>query len=293
MAFLDGLKNLGWTLGRDFVFEWRQPDSHEPTYERLPRLPGELVGAQMDVIVAWGGPATETARVATKTIPVVFVNVDSPSHSTPAANVTGIFNKASELVGGAPPVASGIGARSLSGGRTSRSRQGRRGGSVRAHARGGSGARPPGPSAERDANLDPAFAVVQGDGAQAMLVRSAAWMIPHRGRIALIAREHGLPLVSDWYYLTQAGGLLSYRWDDNQLLARAAGLVDRIFKGARPADLPVEQPTKFKLALNLKTAKALGMTIPPSLLVRADHVIESRGCAPLTGVRSGQEEIGV
>ncbi len=133
MAFLDGLKNLGWTLGRDFVFEWRQPDSHEPTYERLPRLPGELVGAQMDMIVAWGGPATETARAATKTIPVVFVNVDSPSLSTPAANVTDIFNKASELAGGAPPVASGIGARSLSGGRTSRSRQARRGGSVRTH----------------------------------------------------------------------------------------------------------------------------------------------------------------
>jgi ABC-type uncharacterized transport system substrate-binding protein len=124
------------------------------------------------------------------------------------------------------------------------------------------------------ADLDPTFAAVQRDGGQAVLVQSAAWMIPWRTRIALLARERRLPLISDWYHLTQAGGLLSYRWDDNQLLARAAALVDRILKGTNPAAVPIERATTFRLVVNLKTSKALGLAISPTVLARADEIIE-------------------
>jgi putative ABC transport system substrate-binding protein len=124
------------------------------------------------------------------------------------------------------------------------------------------------------ADLDPTFAAMQRDGVQAVLVQSAAWMIPWLSRIAFAARDQRLPLISDWNQLTRAGGLLSYRWDDNQQLVRAAAMVDRILKGADPAAVPTERATTFRLVVNLKTAKALGITIPPSVLARADEVIQ-------------------
>jgi putative ABC transport system substrate-binding protein len=229
MALLAGLNDLGWAFGRDFVFEPRKPDDGRD-YEQLYQLASELVRARMDVIVAWGGPATEAARAATRTIPVVFLNVDSPSLSTPAANVTGIFNGASELppellrllmelVPGVVRVdilrdPGNVGAAAL----FARTREA-------AHALGLN-------VRSRDvmevADLDSTFAAMKRDGVHAVLVHSAAWMIPWLSRIAFAAREQRLPLISDWNQLTQAGGLLSYRWDDNQQLARAAAMVDRI-----------------------------------------------------------------
>jgi len=98
--------------------------------------------------------------------------------------------------------------------------------------------------------------------------------VPNRLVIGELARDNRLVLALDWYYLALAGGLLSYRWDDDEMLAKAATLVDKILKGAKPADLPVEKPSRFRLALNLKTAKALGLTIPPSVLARADEIIQ-------------------
>jgi len=123
-------------------------------------------------------------------------------------------------------------------------------------------------------DLAPTFEVMHRASTQAVLVRNGWWLVPNRLVIGELARDNRLVLASDWYYLALAGGLLSYRWDDDEMLAKAATLVDKILKGAKPADLPVEKPSRFRLALNLKTAKALGLTIPPSVLARADEIIQ-------------------
>jgi putative ABC transport system substrate-binding protein len=125
----------------------------------------------------------------------------------------------------------------------------------------------------RESNdLAPSFEVMRRGGAQAVFVGNGAWMVDYWVPLAQLALDHRLPMVSDWYDLTLKGGLLSYRWDDAEVLARAAGMVDRILTGAKPGELSIEYPVKFRLALNMTTVKALGLTIPLSVLARVDDV---------------------
>jgi putative ABC transport system substrate-binding protein len=275
--FLQGLVDLGYVERRDFVMEYRWAEG-DP--ERLPDLAADLVRAQMDVIVTAGTPATYAAMQTTKTIPIVFGSAGSvvekgivASLARPGGNVTGLTFQLGSLKlyqllkEAAPRVARGVYLYDP-------------GSNTRDVAeRLGSLAQPEKVDWQSVALRDDPNGVAQafaefGRGRNGLVLDPATPLLLKAHQICGLALQRRIPAVGRDRRFADAGCLMSYAEDLGEMYRRAARLADRILKGAKPAELPVEMPTAFELVINLKTAKALGLTIPPSLLGRADQVIQ-------------------
>jgi ABC-type uncharacterized transport system substrate-binding protein len=281
-AFLRGLRDLGYVEGSNVVIEYRDAEGKP---ERLPALAAELVALKVDVIVAPPTLAALAAKQATRTLPIVFAVADPvgsglvTSLARPGGNVTGLSQLAPELVGkcleqltqavpGVSRVVAALWQPGAFGGRTEKDML--KEAEVAARAL---GVRLQFVEARGPADIDRAFSDMTRARAGALTVLPSGMFNNERRRLVDLATKNRLPAVYSWREFVDAGGLMSYGVDLADLWRRAATYVDKILKGAKPADLPVEQPTKFELVINLKTAKALGLTIPPSLLQRADEVI--------------------
>ena len=277
-AFRQGLHDLGYVEGQNVVVEYRY--AHGRT-ERYAELVGELVRLKVDVLVA-GGNSTYAARDAPKTIPIVSVAAGDlvgvglvTSLARPGGNITGLsinlgeYGKSVELLKETAPTISHVGyvrdARAPITAPFLKDLQ------ATTQALGLKLIDLP---VREIAELSGVFAAVAKEPGVGLLILGHPLFFPHRSRISELAAKHHLPAMYQWRVFVDAGGLMSYGANLADLWRRAATYVDRILKGAKPADLPVEQPIKFELVINLKTAKALGLTIPPSLLQRADQVIE-------------------
>jgi putative tryptophan/tyrosine transport system substrate-binding protein len=280
-AFEDGLRRLGYRVGENVTIEYRFANGE---MERLPALAVELVQLGVDIIIAGSNPSTVATMTATTTIPIVMVGIVDPvgtrlvaSLARPGGNVTGlavdaggeILGKRFELLKETLPNLSRLGIMWNPDVEVNRSRQ----------AAMTETARTLGlttiPVEVRGVDtLEQAFATMTKERVQAFVVQGDSVLHEYRGQIAEMAVRNRLPSAAVASQLAEAGFFLSYGADLSDLYRRAAGFVDKIFKGAKPADLPAEQPTKFELVINLKTAKALGLDVPPTLLARADEVIE-------------------
>jgi putative ABC transport system substrate-binding protein len=280
-AFEEGLRSLGYRVGENVVIEYRLADGE---MERLPALAAELVRLGVDVIVTGVNPNTVAAMKATTTIPIVMTNSVDPvgtglvaSLARPGGNVTGltqdtgveIYGKRLELLKETLPNPSRAGVLWNPDFAPNQSRVE----SMREAARALGLTLVPAEARGLDA-LEQAFATMVRERAQAFVVLADPVLFIYRGQIAEMALRNRLPAASNFREYAEAGFLLTYGVEFRDLFRRSAVFVDRIFKGAKPADLPVEQPTKFELVVNLKTAKALGVEVPTSLLQRADEVIE-------------------
>ena len=276
-AFRRGLQELGYVEGRSIRFEARWAQGRT---ERLPGLAAELVGLRVDVIVTGGSEAARAAKQATATVPIVMATGSDPvkfgiveSLARPGGNVTGVSSisgelmaKRIELLRELLPKISRV---AILWDETPSARITVQ--ELEAEARSlGIGTQPVGVHGSSD--LARAFS--EAARARAVIVVASSFMFPERKHIADLALQHRLPTALGAREYVEAGGLFSYAVRFPDQFRRAAWYVDRILRGARPADLPVEQPTTFELVINLKTAKALGLTIPPSLLQRANQVIE-------------------
>jgi ABC-type uncharacterized transport system substrate-binding protein len=285
-AALRSLRELGYVEGRNIVLEWR---SSEGSNERFADFAAEFVRLNVDLIVAVGNPAAQAAKKATNTIPIVMTFSNSPdqvglvaSLARPGGNVTGLTNdtgpeivgKMLQLLKETVPTISRV-ATLRSSGETGIWFE-KSGAPVREVDAAGQGlgltlvpieARGPDDFAG-------AFAAAAQGRAQALLVAPTGAAFAHRRLIFEFAAKQRLPAVYASREYAEDGGLMSYGVDSKDLIRRAVVYVDKILKGVKPGDLPVEQPTKFELVINLKTAKALGLTIPPSVLGRADQVIQ-------------------
>ena len=281
-AFLEGRRALGYVEGQHFVLEYR---GAEGQFEGFPDLAAELVRLKVEVIVAQGTPAALAAKHATTTIPIVMVGVGDPvgsglvaSLARPGGIITGLSNLSPELVRkqleflkDVRPTVSRVAV--LWNPANPASHLMVRAADVAAQALGVQlhlvEARGRGPDA-----FDSAFAAMTNAHADALLVLADTIFFEHRRRLAELAAMSHLPTMYQGREHVEAGGLISYAASVPDVWRHGATYVDKILKGAKPADLPVEQPTRFELVINLKTAQALGITIPPSLLVLADEVIK-------------------
>ncbi len=282
-AFPQGLRDLGYVEGRNVVIEYRDA---EGKLERLPALAAELVALKVDVILAPGTLHALAVKQATKTIPIVFIGAADPVRSglvtslaRPGGNVTGLSNLAPELVGKwlelltqAVPGVSRLAVLWQPGGQDERTeRDMLKAAEVAARAL---GVRLQFVEARGPADFDRAFSDMTRARAGALTALGTALFVSERRRLVDLAAKNRLPAVYGSREFVDAGGLSADGANVADLHRRAATYVDKILKGAKPADLPVEQPTKFDLVINLKTAKALGLTIPQSLLLRADELIQ-------------------
>ena len=282
-AFVQGLRDLGYVEGRNVVIEWRDA---EGKIERLPALAAELAALKVDVIVCGGQFHALAAKQATKTIPIVFASAPDPVESglvaslaRPGGNVTGLSNVGQDLVGKrlellkqAVPGVSRVAVLRHPGAHGERSEKDMlKEAEVAARAL---GVRPQFVEARGPADFDRAFSEMTRERAGALTVEPSSIFLIERRRLVDLAAKNRLPAVYPYRESVDVGGLMSYGTDQADLFRRAATYVDRILKGTKPGDLPVEQPTKFELVVNLKTAKALGLTIPPSVLQQAEHLIE-------------------
>lgn len=281
-AFLSGLRENGYVEGQNIAIEYRWTETE---VERFPSLAAELTTLNLDAIVTAGGTrAALAAKRATTAIPIVFTAAGDPvqeglvaSLARPGGNITGfslfspdLAGKRLELLKEAVPQADLI-AVLLNPDAVSAEVWKARLQEADASAR-TLGVRLKVVEARGPEDLDRAFLEISGAGALSVFVTPL--FLVERKRIAELAATHRLPAVSEFREFAEAGGLMSYGPNIADLNRRAAGYVAKILRGAKPADLPVEQPTKFELVINLKTAKALDLTVPPSLLARADEVIE-------------------
>jgi putative tryptophan/tyrosine transport system substrate-binding protein len=281
VAFREKLRELGWIEGINIRFEERFAGRDS---ERLAALAAELVRLRADVIFTTGGvESAQAAKIATKTIPIVFATSGDPvvtgliaSFSRPEANITGVSSINSELdakrlallkevlprltrvgvlrspidpSGAAQVKATETAARSLA---------------VQLQVLDVRGPQ----------DLGDVINSAKKQGVGALLVLGSPTLFEYQRRVGELVTKANLPVISAWRLLPESGGLMSYGADIPVMFRRAAVYVDKILKGAKPADLPVEQPTNYELVINLKTAKTLGITIPPSVLGRADQVIE-------------------
>ena len=282
-AFRQGLRDFGYVEGRNVVIEYQ---SAEGKPERLSALAAELVALQVDVIVAPGTPQALATRQATGILPIVFATAADPvgsglvtSLARPGGNVTGLSILASELVGKrlelltqAVPGVSRVAVLWQPGGHDERTDKDiLKEAEVAARAL---GVRLQFVEARGPADFDKAFLDMTRTRVGALTVLTGIMFLNERRRLVDLAAKHRLPAVYGGRDFVDAGGFMAYGPDLADLYRRAATYVDKILKGAKPGDLPVEQPTKFELVINLKTTKALGLMIPPSLLQRADQVIE-------------------
>ena len=279
-SFLKGLSELGYVDGKNVIMEYRWAAGDA---ERLPALAADLVGLKVDIIVTSGAPAAKAAKNATTTIPIVMATSGDAvadglvaSFTRPGGNVTGLSlftrelsRKRLEIFKEAIPGLQRVGAVF-------------------------NAKNPANPPQFRETaatgdtlsvkvlpldvhfpeGIDPAFAEAARQNLQGVVIISDSATIAHRNQLGTAALKYRLPTIFSNKAYLQGGGLMSYGPDVVATFYRAAYYVDKILKGAKPADLPVEQPTKFELVINMKTAKALGITIPQSLLLRADEVIQ-------------------
>jgi putative tryptophan/tyrosine transport system substrate-binding protein len=277
-ALQQGLRERGYIEGQNVVVEVRFTDG---SLDQLPQLAEELARLKVDVILASSSPAAVAAKKATTSVPIVFVNVFDPvelalvpSLARPGGNITGLAATSPELAGkrlellrelvpklrrvavfSHPPTPS-----------TPKQLQGAE------DAARALGMQVQPVSVRGPNDFDSAFKAVRG--ADGVLLLDSAFFTTHRARLVGLAATSRLPVIYGYREMVEVGGLMSYGVHFPDLYRRAATYVDKILKGAKPADLPVEQPTKFEFVINLRTAKALGLTIPPSLLLQADQVIE-------------------
>jgi len=295
-AFRQGLRDLGYVDGRSVVIEYRDA---EGKYDRLPARAAELVALKVDVIVAADTPAALAAKQATRTLPIVFIGAGDPvtiglvtSLARPGGNVTGLSLLAPELVGKrlellkqAVPGVGRVAALwqpGFVGERTEKDMLKE----VEVAAR-ALGVRLQFVEVRGPADFYRAFSDMTRARADALTVLGSAMFANERRRVVDLAAKNRLPGVYGFREYVDAGGLMAYGPNVADLFQRAATYADKILKGAKPGDLPVEQPTKFELVLNLKTAKALGLTIPQSVLVRADQVIEIAHARPTRPTPAG------
>src|SRR5262245_29571794 len=277
-AFRQGLKELGYIEGKNIIIEYRFAEAKS---DRLPELARDLVRLKVDIIFAGGHEATEAAKNSTQTIPIVTSSQDPVRSkfvaelSRPAGNITGLVNLTSELVGKrlellkeVTPQLSRVAVlwtpshpESITWRRTEVAAQSLGVQLQVAEVR------------ERD-DLEPAFTAIKRDRAEALFMIRSPIINDLTKRIANLAVESRLPAIYDEKRFPELGGLMSYGTDLADVDRRAAIYIDKILKGAKPADLPVERPTKFELVINLKAAKVLGLKIPAHLLMEADKVIE-------------------
>jgi putative ABC transport system substrate-binding protein len=277
-ALVAGLEARGYQEGRNVAIDWRRPG---PSGNAPPYL-GDLVRKKPDCLLL-GGPSNLAAgRKLGTTIPIIAIDLESDpvtsglvaSLAHPGGNVTGIFLDLPELAGKLIQLLREV-VPTLT--RLAVLFDERFGGTQLRAAH--MAAQATGVSLEpiavrAAADLDDAIPRAMKSRPQALLVLTGPIFFPHLGRIATSAQRHQLPSASIFPAMAEAGGLLGYGPNQGELFRQAARYVDRILKGARPADLPIERPSRFQLAINIKTAKALGLTIPPSLLARADQVLE-------------------
>ncbi|HXO67334.1 MAG TPA: ABC transporter substrate-binding protein [Bradyrhizobium sp.] len=280
LAFRQGLKQAGYVEGQNVAIEFRWADGH---YDRLPAMAADLVRRQVSVIAATSTPANLIAKAATGTIPIVFTTAGDPvqlgliaSLNRPGGNVTGVtqlnvevspkrLELARELVPGVTIVALLVNPANPSAETISQSMQ--------------AAARVIGLQlqvlhASSESELENAFAKVRKLGAGVLVIGADAFFNDRNQLLAELSLRHAVPAIFHYPEFTAAGGLMSYGGSIKESYRTAGALAGRILKGARPADLPVQQSTTVELIINLKTAKALGITVPLSLLGRADHVIE-------------------
>jgi putative ABC transport system substrate-binding protein len=279
-AFLQTLRDLGWVEGRNLLIEYRWA---EGDVERLPALAAELVGRNVDVIVAPAGSAALAAKKVTSAIPIVMIFASDPvetglvaSLRQPGANITGttftpgpeIFGKQLQILKEAVPGAARV-AMLSNPADPSFALQLRE---VESTSR-SLGIRLQHVEARGPEQFDDAFAAMARERADALLVTGTSTFLAHRTRLAELALKGRLPTMHSFRESVEAGGLMAYAVNMADFVGRAAGYVDKILKGAKPADLPIEQPTKFQLIINLKVARALGITVPQPVVLRADELI--------------------
>jgi putative ABC transport system substrate-binding protein len=279
-AFLDGLRDVGYLEGKTVEIEWKW--GHDRV-ERLPELAAELVRLEVDAILTGGTPAAKALKDATRTIPIVMAIVGDPvgaglveSLARPGGNATGFSIVAPELSGKRlqllKEIVPGLFSVAVISNRANPQSQielkemqvAARALDLQLH--------PVQTSAET--SLENAFDGIGKGHVQALVVLTDAVLYSQRSRMVALAAANRLPAMYFFREFVQEGGLLSYAPSDSDLFRRAAIYVDRILRGTSPGDLPIEQPTKFEFVINLKTAKALGLDVPPMLLARADEVIE-------------------
>jgi ABC-type uncharacterized transport system substrate-binding protein len=278
-AFERGLRELGYVEGKNIIFEFRYAEGRPET---LPERVDELVRLNVDVLVVDTSNATQAAKNATKTIPVVFTTANDPvgdhqveSLARPGGNLTGLSILALDLngkrlellkeafanlsvVGFLTKIGPGIGEQ-----RFKEAEIAAKGLGLRLQYVGAKGAE----------DLESALNAAKRAGAQAILAHPSTFVATNRTRIIELAVKNRLPVIYGSRDHAEAGALMSYGPDLADNYRRAAVYVDKILKGVKPADLPIEQPTRFELVINLKTAKQMGLTIPPNVLARADRVI--------------------
>jgi len=273
------LRELGYVEGRDVRFEIR---SANEDFERLPDLAADLVRSGVDLIIAVSSPAIRAAENATSTIPIVMLSGTDPvaglfvsSLAKPDGNVTGVTTYVPEVIGrrldllrecvpGLRRVAVLANLRNpASSGEVRELEATAKGKSIDLQVA----------DARLPEQYPVAFESSLRGGAQAMVVTSDAVLSSNRDRIVQLAAQHRVPAMYDWREIVESGGLMSYGPSLAEVNGRVASYVDRILKGANPGSLPVERPSKFELALNLKTAGTLGLKIPPAVIARADRVV--------------------
>jgi len=279
-AFRQGLRELGYVEGQTIGIEYRFAEGRP---ERLPALAAELVRLKVDVIVTAAPAAPEAAQHATSTIPIVFAAVGDPvavglvaSVARPGGNITGLSSIAPEVVGKQLELLKEV-APKVSRVAVLQNPSNQAHPFVLRQAEGAArtlGVQLQVLKAGNPAEIDAAFAAMSSQRAGGVLVLRDSLFLAQRTQIAALAAESRLPAVYGLKEEAEAGGLMAYGASGPVMYRRAATYVDKILRGAKPADLPVEQPTKFELIINMKTAKALGLPIPPSLLLRADQVIQ-------------------
>jgi putative tryptophan/tyrosine transport system substrate-binding protein len=279
-AFREGLREHGYEEGRNIVIEYRWADGN---YERFPALVTELIAAKVDIIVTAGTPAALAMKKATATVPLVVVAVGDPvgtglvpSLARPGGNLTGLSSVAPDLEGKrlqllreVVPALSHVAIfiNSLNPFHVSSM------GQARAAAQ-AMGIKLQLHDILKSEDLDDAFAAIRKERPDALLILADRVFLHNRERMMDFTKEQRLPNVNAYKELVEVGGLMSYGPSYEDMHKRAAIYVDKILKGAKPADLPIEQPSKFTFIINLKTAKALGVTVPSQLLGLADQLIE-------------------
>jgi putative tryptophan/tyrosine transport system substrate-binding protein len=278
-SFQQGLHSLGYVEGKNIAIEYRYAEGNA---DRLPALAAELVGLNVDVIVTSATPSVLATKKATNTIPIVFVSVTDPvasglvaSLARPGGNVTGLTILAPELSGKrlellkeAVPNITRV-AFLWNSANPAQAPQWREA----QNAAQALGLRLQSLEVRSSYDFDSAFEIALRERAQALIAAPEPLINTHLKRILEFVAKNRLPAMYGGPEVVDAGGLMSYAPDYTAQYRRAATYVDKILKGAKPADLPVEQPTKFELIINLKAAKQIGLTIPPNVLARADRVI--------------------
>ena len=279
-AFRQGLSEAGYVEGQNVAIEYRWAEGH---YDRLPALAADLVGRKVDLIMANSPPSALAAKSATSTIPIVFRSGADPvgdglvaSLARPGGNLTGVsfiadeltakrLELLSELVPRVGVIALLMNPNNATAERVIRDvQEAARTKGLQFHVL----------KASSESEIDTAFASLVQLHAEALLVAADPFLSSRREQLVALASRHAVPSIYAWREFAASGGLISYGPSLTSAFRLVGHYAGKILKGAKPADLPVEQPTKFELVINLKTAKALGLTLPPSLLARADQVID-------------------